>query len=277
MEYELDAVVPVLMPSPHLSIFRESLKHGYSGLRINYVLDFGQSEVDALKIERNLKPFERCFTGNFGSPGAARNHGLQFCEAEYVCFWDIDDQPQINETVDLARILKANYSDVGIGNWTKIGNPQTIFGTSPKSVGKSPGIWRFVMSRHFISDLKFTDYKWGEDQLFLIQMMARKPKITCSQKTLYSYSVLTQGALTTNKSLVSNLADVSEASMEFLPQLNGGAKRCGEIMVLRQIITILKYGNWIMLWNSLKSLQAIRPRVLSVSNIARTWIGKDEW
>ena len=33
-------------------------------------------------------------SGAFGSPGAARNAGLERVDSKFVCFWDSDDLPQ---------------------------------------------------------------------------------------------------------------------------------------------------------------------------------------
>lgn len=240
MSPTLDIVIPVKFPSSHLNHMRKILGELPQDIRVKYILDCNSEvQIDCEKL--NAKTHEKFIIGKFGSPGLARNAGLDECQSDYIIFWDVDDEPNVKGTISLLNYVISNEGDVGVGNWVFRDSPDKLQGISPLSVGISPGIWRFLFRREFIRDLRFSPLKWGEDQLFILQTLAKSPKILACESAVYAYTKYVQGALTTDSKNVIDLIEVNRRGLDQLSTIKDGARFCAEIMHFRQILTVLKH------------------------------------
>ena len=238
----LDVVVPVSIPSEHIEPFQKNIVEIVPGLRINYVLDFALC-VDTPKVQLKIRhSSERALSGNFGSPGVARNEGLKFCDSPYLCFWDIDDFPEPEDYMSLIHKMRASNADVGIGKWNFVGERTNPYGNLATDVANSPGIWRFIFKRDFVKNLFFTELNWGEDQLYLMEVFSRNPKVEIYDTVLYHYSKYSPGSLTSKSYHVVDLLKANREGIQLVKQMRGSFRLCGEIMLLKQIYSIFRYG-----------------------------------
>lgn len=244
MKFVLDVVIPVKYPSKHLSPMRKRLTGLPQQVRVNYVIDVVRENNVKSQISSS-KDYEREFIGQFGSPGIARNFALSRCDSEYICFWDVDDQPNVEQSMQLLFGLKTSNRDLGIGNWSYHNRPDDLQGVSPLAVGMSPGIWRFIFKRDLISNTRFSNFKWGEDQLFLLEIFSKNPSVFTDQNSVYNYVKHVEGALTTKNENVADLIKVNSNGLQFLGSIRGSTKICCEIMYLKQIYTVFKHGRLI--------------------------------
>ena len=237
----LDVVIPVRLPSKHLIDMRRHLVGISNDVRINYVLDCDAlDEIETVTFSPSST--ERVFSGKFGSPGETRNAALDYCDSEYICFWDVDDFPKLAESMHFLMELKNAKSDLGIGNWTYFDSPHKLKGISPQAVGMSPGIWRFIFKRDLIANIRFSPFMWGEDQLFLLNIFEKNPSVYLFPNSVYSYVKYVEGALTTKTENVEDLIRVNEIFFSQLGSIQGNARICFEIMNLKQIYSVFKYG-----------------------------------
>ena len=243
MKLNLVVIIPVLVPSNFFEDLKYRLCNYNMDVIVNFINDFSNT-IDNLPKNRIESYSEnvRGVNGIFGSPGAARNEGLKVSESEYLCFWDVDDEPNLDEVVHLVEQMKLHEADVGIGNWSFFERQDDPKGINVVAVGSSPGIWRFVFRREFITGLIFSDLKWGEDQLFLAQVLARKPKVITSNKIIYSYRKDSPGSLTADKSLAVSLLSSLAETIPLANNLRGKLGLCLEIMIFRQVFTLFRYG-----------------------------------
>ena len=242
MTFLLDVVVPVLIPSEHIEPFQENIVEIVPGLRINYVLDFAFC-VDTPKVPLKIRQSsERAFSGNFASPGVARNEALKSCDSPYLCFWDIDDFPKPQDYISLILQMRASNADVGIGKWKFAGERNNPHGNLATDVANFPGIWRFIFKRDFVKDLFFTELNWGEDQLYLMEVFSRNPKVELYDKVLYDYSEYSLGSLTSKGYHVVDLFKANREGMQLVKQMRGSFRLCGEVMLLKQIYSMFRYG-----------------------------------
>jgi glycosyltransferase involved in cell wall biosynthesis len=145
--------------------------------------------------------------GHFGSPGAARNKGLEFVHTERVVFWDSDD---IGEPRNLIRVIKDNQdSQIIVGSFTLNSDfclsAQTItLSDEEKSrdfqLGIYPGIWRYIFNWQIIKSLRFSESKMGEDQQFLIEVQLIPKLVRVVDTVLYNYFTGNPTHLTSQKS-----------------------------------------------------------------------------
>ena len=252
MNYSLDVVVPVKFPSIHLDEMRVILENVPSKIRVNYVLDcHGEIKVDSSQLK--VKSHERIFTGAFGSPGFARNAALDNSDAEFVIFWDVDDKPDLRQTESFLRYLENRNGEVGIANWSFIDSPGNLQGISPFSVGWSPGIWRFMFRRETIEGTRFSNLHWGEDQLFILEVLSKGPRIITYEGDIYGYRKDVSGSLTKKRENVTDLFKANEMGSKHVISMEGGAIVCAEVMLFRQLLTLIKYGKVVVVLRLLRN------------------------
>lgn len=239
---KLEIIVPVLMPSRYLESMRESLKDIGESCRVNYVLDFATLGVDQEEISRiKLSPSERLFSGQFGSPGKARNRALQECEGKYLCFWDVDDKPEAREVLEFTKELESQSVDVGIGSWTFTESPNKKIGTSPISLANSPGIWRIVFKLELVKNMRFTDLQWGEDQLFLIEALSKNPKIVTTSEVIYRYDKNSINSQTSKMQFAYDLPEATKLALAHVNKAQGVIRASLTLMLCKQLITVFKF------------------------------------
>ena len=277
MRPSLDIVIPVKFPSIHLNRMRKLLNQLPQDIGVKYVLDC-ETHIQIDFDNMNIKAYEQVISGKFSSPGLARNAGLDQCKSDYVIFWDVDDEPILLQINNLLNYMFSNKGDVGIGNWIFRDSPDRLQGISPLSVGISPGIWRFLFRREFIEDLKFSNLKWGEDQLFILRVLAKNPKILTCESAVYGYTKHVPGALTTETKNVLDLIEVNRLGLNFLSNIKGGARVCAEIMHFRQILTVLKHRKVRAAWKLLfYSIINLRARKTHLFKVFLQWRRSSQW
>ncbi len=134
----------------------------------------------------------------FGSPGLARNAGLELTETQWCCFWDSDDIPDV-ERVFYSIHASSSNADVIISNFRLLSqNKSTVVrhNSNLDQVAINPGLWRMVFKTNTIKDKKFTNLHMGEDQIFLLDVDLSNRKIEFSNAITYSYRTELEGQLT---------------------------------------------------------------------------------
>jgi len=139
----------------------------------------------------------------FGSPGLARNAGLEKVVTEWCCFWDSDDIPNLEVTLSNIHnakldtdVIISNFKSKGTGEATTIDHHSNL-----DYVAMNPGIWRMVFKTEVIKQHKFLDLRMGEDQIFLLDVDLSNLKIEFSKKVSYVYCTEQEGQLTNQPEL----------------------------------------------------------------------------
>jgi glycosyltransferase involved in cell wall biosynthesis len=239
----LEVVIPVLMPSTYLSQIREHLKDACDQIKIIFVLDYINGNAENEVNFSDQSPREVFVCGSFGSPGSARNAGLEICTSEYVCFWDSDDLPHLENVCRSVKNLMNLNLEIAIGKWNLVQNENSLRGTKPLDTGLNPGIWRCIFNRRAIGNTRFTNLMWGEDQVFLAQFLARTKQVLTVDEVLYSYRPNSVDSLTSKKSHVKDLCQASKICQGVLSNATNSNLLVTAAMLLRQSITMMKFGN----------------------------------
>lgn len=242
----LEVVVAVRMPSIHLESFIQKLLELPDKVRVNIVLDhFSCAVADTSMVPKNTTEV-RFWHGSFGSPGSARNFGLEKSKSEYIMFWDVDDNPNVKNLSEVIRYMNLTLADVGIGNWSSESKSfdSSRLDNTPFPVAKNPGLWRIIFRKQMIGDTRFHKWKWGEDQLFIAQIFEKQPLVVSLPFHIYEYREHTQGSLTSDKT---NFIELFEAFKEMSSLYGETSTICKTVvnhMFLRQYLTLLKYGSF---------------------------------
>lgn len=163
--------------------------------------------------------------GNFGSPGMARNAGMQLAKNDWLIFWDSDD---IGEPTLLAEKLatvdpqsfdavvfgfEVHSSTGGLKSWLNWPVDRT---ECLDQVSLNPGIWRFCFNRHKLGKLEFNSLKMAEDQLFINEFLYLIPKLHFENAVIYKYFQGVENQLTSNRAA---LRDIDRALDKLAIQL----------------------------------------------------------
>ena len=163
-------------------------------------------------------------SGKFGSPGLARNAGLELATSEWLAFWDCDDKPCLNVIFNAINDSKSE-DEVLIGGFLTNDILKTTLNTnhavipSLKTVALNPGVWRMLFRRMVIDNLKFTNLRLAEDHVFTSEVKLASRRLRFFPKSFYEYSIGVENQLTSRKSSLADLQIASKIifSISFIP------------------------------------------------------------
>jgi glycosyltransferase involved in cell wall biosynthesis len=196
----LSVIVPVAMGrEPYSRLFNwlpEIIMHD---IEIILVLDEFYSLAEQnflLEINTYKSSKIRILQGKFGSPGGARNAGLQNATGKWVAFWDSDDTPNVAHFVQMINHADLEQSEVAIGSFkwrSEVNSDEVNLFTNPlevkdliTSVGLTPGIWRFAIIKNLIVH-PFSHLRMAEDQDFILSNNLISRKLSISTDCVYEY------------------------------------------------------------------------------------------
>jgi glycosyltransferase involved in cell wall biosynthesis len=144
------------------------------------------------------------------SPGGSRNAGMAQCQTDWIAFFDSDD---FFDTRKVTKYLQEcnGTPDAIIFGFNIYGHPmhndnRLIDDTSCEinfhnqlEIVRSPGIWRWIFRYEEIKDIKFRDFRMGEDIVFLIDFLRVQRCIYFCSELLYNYVVGNLGQLTRDR------------------------------------------------------------------------------
>jgi hypothetical protein len=190
----LSAIVPVTRMAGRLGLLENWLCEvenlPVEVIIIHDIQDESTSQELQEVIGRHKKSQIKLLEGEFGSPGAARNAGLDFQRRIWTAFWDSDDLPKV--TVVLEGIRSANSNaDVVIGNYSINNNghiKEVKHFNRLDFVAINPGLWRMAFKTDLIKEKRFALFRMGEDKLFLADLNLKSRNIHFTNKIFYIYN-----------------------------------------------------------------------------------------
>lgn len=196
--------------------------------------------------------------GEFGSPGLARNTGIEKATGNWITFWDSDDKPEL-ETV--LKILQKKYHtgelDVIIGQFNVfvIDNgrisPNVSRTRNLVDISLNPGLWRMIFRRDVIKDTYFQSFRMAEDQNFLSTINLPTLNYKILDNIFYTYYTGTSSQLTAQQSSINEIFQAAKFTLGRIANSNKTNRKFNCILFSRQIITGLKKGSWIIKFNCL--------------------------
>jgi glycosyltransferase involved in cell wall biosynthesis len=221
----------------------KALLHDIEVIIVHDNQDFAtESELQDL-ITRNSWDRVILISKKINSPGLARNLGLKVASGEWVSFWDSDDVPNVENALQMVREATIQASSICMGRFSII-NDESIFGTTLAEVVNMPGLWRFSFRKEAIQSVNFSQFKWGEDQLFLSRAIRNFPEVYKSSLNVYSYDNDFEGQLTKSRVQVRDLQCVQlEMLRDKKMQRRGDETSLRNLLIARQVLTITKYLN----------------------------------
>lgn len=198
---------------------------------------------------------------NDRNPGSSRNLGMVACSGEWIVFCDCDDLPYLVNVINSIATCNKN-SQILIGSFeiekldlveNQKPNSELVKDKEWETIANNPGIWRWIFKRSLTSSVRFPKSSMGEDQYFLIQILALEPEIEFTSKVLYRYRLGTVNSLTQSKKFLVDLVIVLklELGIRKFPKKYSALKN---LLILKQIITLFKNGRFFQKLQALKFL-----------------------
>lgn len=235
VDHLLTAIVPVSRMAGKLENFESWISQASPKIKIIVVHDFqddatGKELRTIIGSNIHIKFIE----GIFGSPGAARNAGLEFADTLWTVFWDSDDLPNTTETLEILGrgsdqkdviVTSFDVRSLGVdGNVRKSFTPNGSIGKKLRYLASDPGIWRVLFRTEIVSNLTFTDLRMGEDVLFLARALDNSKYFVFENVITYSYFRNVPGQLTSNarniRDLLEVLAQINYKSLNKFVEVN---------------------------------------------------------
>jgi len=201
--------------------------------------------------------------GHYGSPGMARNAGFKIAQSNWICFWDSDDIPEIELVAQFILTADLVNIDFAIGGFKKKFDLDSskeevhLVGDQISNLlAYNPGIWRFLFKKTSIDDLKFTEYKMAEDQIFLAEygMFSREHAVI--NHSIYNYYIGDIGHATNQKFALADLYPASIYTIKiankfkdmnfnfiillFIKQSFTSLKKCTFTIKLKSLLLIIR-------------------------------------
>lgn len=202
-------------------------------------------EIKRIAAQKDIQTFEV----QFESPGMSRNQGIDACRGKWITFWDCDDLPNLGEIkIMTSKAIEGNYKiALGFFEQQEIQESRIeTFGIQYNSkrnflssLALAPGVWRFVFDCSLIDNIRFPDFRMGEDQAFLAQVLNNSEKPYIHSESVYRYISGDKNQLTKDKKAILELGQ----SLGFLIQLrkNGISKEIIIPMYLTQSWSLLHH------------------------------------
>lgn len=247
----LTAIVPVSDMAGRLQNLENWLSEiHHLDIQVIIVHDFRDSvtEKQLLSILAALNSSKIVFlSGVFGSPGAARNMGLERADSNFVCFWDSDDLPHPQAIISELKTHSSDC-DVLVGQYVRSSEnskdrPHTQSqDRSINDIAINPGLWRVIFRRDFVSSVKFKTMRMGEDQLFLAEIMALKPRVSFTLTVFYDYFVGHPGQLTQSPPAIFELFDAYREILTLRKGTSGREFEFNSFIISRMTLTLVKFA-----------------------------------
>lgn len=251
-EPSLSLIVPISRMAGRLDpLFSWTNKAMVSGLQILWIHDI-QDDSTSSELHQFKKDHVgslHLLEGHYGSPGAARNEGLNLVDTKYFAFADSDDELFVEELLinleklkmSTAKILVApfNLKDSKTGK-VKCISAQVYGNKFYSEIAYRTGIWRFIFLTEFFDKMRFETTLLGEDQIFILKAIQRSGEPIRGERCHYSYLINQQTQATNNKNISSELLRLNNITADLLSRCHTiNERKLTLTFFTNQIITVI--------------------------------------
>ena len=250
---QVSVIVPVTLMAGMLDNFKSWSLTLDSKYHLIVVHDHGDDQTSN-ELQEFLSASLNCgytfVEGKFGSPGKTRNAGLEHVNSDWLIFWDSDDLGYVSSLNLWLEENKKNQADLIIFRYAKFDLATGILTTSPKwdenlesnhfTWLMEPGLWRCLLRTQSIKKLRFSDSRMGEDQVYVLDILAQDMQYEFSDVLLYEYYVSRSGQLTGNKDAVKEILRARKEILARRYTRVGLARMAIEVMWIRLTLSALK-------------------------------------
>lgn len=227
-------------------------------------------ELFSIISRSKLKSIE-VIEGEYRSPGAARNAGIEKAHGKWVTFWDSDDLPLLENTLEMITTAKSKKT-ILVGGFNLVNqNHKILKANIPKLkniktdlnlIAKSPGLWRFVFLRNRIGGIKFPNLSMAEDQIFILRARLDPDEIQFFDFVIYNYFKGIDSQLTSSRRAIADLEHAIPITLSEIRNQKPKMRIWASKFFLRQILTNIKYSS-----ARFKTLYSIGKTILKLRSL----------
>lgn len=208
---KLTAIIPVRYSYSNADNLRYMLLNAQKyEVQLIVVLDRLVNDESNSQIDLLVEEFGSTCTfkiGSFGSPGEARNVGLEsffLNKSKWLTFWDSDDVPLFDNISNSLSRLDLDHHAVLIGDFfihNEFRHRKHLITTkSYEEFMLQSGLWRAILNMNLIEiSYMFTSYPLGEDLIFLCSLDIPKKRYSYLQTPIYEYRIYSNSQSTRQK------------------------------------------------------------------------------
>ena len=274
---KLSVVVPVHKLFGRMNNFSSWLNEAQRHkIQLIIVHDIGDGETQG-SLEEVLSSYHLLdfilVQGYYGGPGNARNAGSALAHGRWIAFWDSDDNPNINQFMEMVDTADENGSEVAIGLFEKYSDltNQKIpfdnrFCNRLENLHRYPGLWRFAINQDLVNLPRFPELMLGEDQLFILALKLEERRILFYNHSVYGYFTGLDFHLTSQSI---NYPDIKELIMRSLSLQREHSSLLILNFIFRQNLSLFKLGSYkLKIWVILNLLKLV-PKLLMQRNLLK--------
>jgi hypothetical protein len=189
-------------------------------------------------------------SGFFGGPGAARNIGLSSVTTPWFAFWDSDDRPRVNAVLDMVSSADKSGKNLAIGEFqirSAVSNKIESFSLTDgrkliSDIALNPGIWRMAFRTSNYVNFRFPNYRMGEDQCWLTNLIFDEDEVSLSHKIVYEYVVGNPFQLTSGSDSHIALTQTTNHLVKLLEESPPAGRELLSYLIMKQLFSFLKRG-----------------------------------
>jgi glycosyltransferase involved in cell wall biosynthesis len=247
----LEIIVPVHNILERKTHLQRLLSLGYHE-EISFILvvdsNLKEAETEVLNIVQNSSyPNSKVLSGDFKSPGLARNAGISLSQANWLCFLDSDDDIDLDLLNLLLRKAQDDSALLAIGGIRYRSNDrktlQNYFLNSNLSIldnlALTPAFTRMIFNKSLLSERIFPAFRMAEDQCFILEVLSLQPRIYTEEIYFYTYNLGHCDQATKNLVALSDLVLSISHINSHLKNFKRDLRPVATTMIFRQAITYI--------------------------------------
>ena len=196
----------------------------------------------------------------FGNPGDTRNYGIQYVETDWICFWDSDDEPNVENFSKMIELAEIDQKKIAIGWFQSVDHMHSDlkFRVNPflglDQVSKNPGIWRWAFKLERVGTARFPGIRMGEDSIFLAKLRVDDYEIFRYEEIVYRYIRWSDNQLTRNSNAIQDLEHAISILQSTVKSQGNPANSFARKVLRRQIYSAIRHGKASLKAKALSSL-----------------------
>ena len=197
---KISVIIPVYNVEPFYiqEAINSVLKQSYENIEIIIVNDGSENEETLKYLSTINNPKIKIINEEHKCVGGARNVGIENSTGEYIGFLDADDWLDSKFYEVLYNLCEKNNADIACGVLTEKNNNRTKAMDKFKNVVvtnfidkikyiKNGSISSKLFKKELISDIRFEENTYYEDNLFLIKTLIKSNKVAFTNSVKYYY------------------------------------------------------------------------------------------
>jgi len=205
-QYLLSVIIPVSRMAGRLQKLEITLSNLHREKEIQVILihDFQDSRT-GIEIRKILELYPgdsvTLVEKFFGSPGSARNFGIDYVKSPWVNFVDSDDIYMPSDLIKILKMEETQSSSALISNYETVDSVTNlvalqVHNESLTKIALRPGLWRWTFNANSIRHTRFSNLCMGEDQKFLYEFCKTNQIINFTNLITYRYTTNQEFQLT---------------------------------------------------------------------------------